>query len=89
MGVLQAALREVRGAIRAPMPGDPDYATLIARPPGTPPRGYPWTSAQRAADPLAMTEALLGVVDAWDRAGMDFGQKAPRPTPELRMLPRV
>jgi hypothetical protein len=89
MAVLQDALREVRDAIRTPMPGDPTYAELIVRPRTAPPGSYRWTAEQRAARPLAMTEALLRAADEWDAAGMEFREKAPRPTPELRTLPRV
>jgi predicted acylesterase/phospholipase RssA len=83
MSAMQQMLERARHAFDSPAAGDESWDQLIARPH----RSYRWNKG--AGDPLAATQALLSVVDAWDADGVDFRNGAPTPVPDLRVTPRA
>lgn len=89
MAMLERTLAGMRRVVRDAQIDGTDYMALVERPRGAPPPSYEWTGEQRKAGPRAATEALLDVVAEWERKGMDFGEEAPKPRPELRGTPRM
>jgi hypothetical protein len=83
MSALKPMLARARRAFEEPAAGDESWDALITRPHSS----YRWNS--RAGDPIAATHALSALVDEWEAAGIDFGDGAPSPVPELRVTPRV
>lgn len=74
------------------------YGDLVGREPGSPPTSYEWGSQFQAAYAERVTSDLLDLVEGWDEARRptDPGGRpatlhdgAPRPSPELRVAPRV
>jgi predicted acylesterase/phospholipase RssA len=66
----------------------PSYADLIRRDRTAPPPSYRW---RRLADGEAagrMTDDLIALTEAWATTPPFLGEEAPRPRPELRIVPR-
>jgi hypothetical protein len=92
MAVLQSALSSYRRAYCGPPgPGETSYPELLARDPGTPPGSYRWARAAQEAFAQTATDDLVRLADSWvpPRAEESFTEGAPKPSPVLRVVPRV
>lgn len=92
MSLLQDTFRRLRRAWEGPGEGaeipcprgeEPSYEELLAT---TRPPSYPLGAQQSFA--IRETASLVAMSGDWDDEG-DFGERAPRPLPELRIRPRV
>jgi hypothetical protein len=87
---LEELLGDIRKGLSDPEPGDRTYEELLERNRDEPPESYRFTVGQRelAGDLLRRLEALAAELD--DTAeNLRPGRGAPRPAPELRVLPRT
>lgn len=67
------------------------YADLFIHPPSYEFTGVIAKNAQMSRQDFAhqATVDLLTLIDKWDKLGFTFSEDAPRPTPELRISPRI
>ena len=87
MALLDAALSSYAQAYRSPGL-QPSYAELVRRDPGTPPPSYRWRRAGDAEVAGQMTDELIALTEAWAKNPTILAVDAPRPRPELRIVPR-
>jgi predicted acylesterase/phospholipase RssA len=87
MAALQEALERMDAAYNA----GPGYVPLVKRPAGQAPLDFQWSEAQRIADPVTKTAALLDALQLWraDPAMRFDSGSLPERRPELRMSPPV
>jgi hypothetical protein len=69
-------------------PEDRTYAELIERREEEPPASYRWASAQQRAFAASATDELLDLSARWEDQLQRFENDAPKPRPELRIVPR-
>jgi hypothetical protein len=69
--------------------GERTMTELNQRPPRKRPPGYPWDTLGQRSFAIDTTERLLDLVAAWEAADESFGDDAPQPSPELRIVPRL
>jgi predicted acylesterase/phospholipase RssA len=87
MQLVEALLRDISGQYAAPAPGGRTYEDLVMRPAAALPTSYPLRSRKRAK---AVDQALKDVGTLTFLQGKPlFDKRAPRPTPELRIRPRL
>jgi Patatin-like phospholipase len=92
MSVLQSALSSYRRAYDQPAgPDETSYPTLVARDPGVSPSSYQWARAAQREFAHSATDDLMELVESWQPPKTDqaFTEDAPRPSPVLRVVPRV
>jgi hypothetical protein len=89
MQVEQQRLARMLQAYKYCDPYTPLLSNLINRGKGVPPDVYEWNEAQRHADPLKATNALLGIEEEWEKGQLEFEPDAPSPYPELRVAPQL
>ena len=95
MSLLQSMFEDIHYAFNNPQPGERSYADLISREPGAEaPRSYPWRLPHQQAHCTDATRELLDLAERWleqaTKGGQyTFGGNVPRPTPELRVRPRI
>ena len=91
--LLEQALRDLRRAYRTPLFGDAPFKSLIERAKTDPPEGYRLSEPAQREFAARLTELLMTLGDEWEEerktSGQSFGDGAPRPTPELRVRPRI
>ena len=87
MALLDAALSSFTRAYRSP-DLQPSYAELVRRDRSTPPASYRWPRSGDAEVAGLMTDELIALARAWADNPTIFGTDAPRPRPELRIVPR-
>ena len=88
MAVLEEKLRAMSQAFRGEAEMGRPYRDLAFRAPGEPPASYGrWRSAADREACLAWTERLLS--DPFLRGEATFGDGAPNPEPELRIVPKI
>ena len=87
MALLEAALSSFTRAFRSPGL-QPTYAELVRRDRDTPPPSYRWPRAGDAAVAGGMTDDLAALTEAWADNPTILAGGAPRPRPELRIVPR-
>ena len=87
MALLDAALSSYTRAYRSP-DLQPSYAELVRRDRSTPPPSYRWPRSGDAEVAGLMTDELIALARAWADNPTIFGTDAPRPRPELRIVPR-
>lgn len=64
------------------------YGDLVRRGRGEPPTSYPFQAQEREAAERG-ADVLIELHHAWEAAGADMADNAPRPGPELRITPRT
>jgi predicted acylesterase/phospholipase RssA len=87
MALLDAALSSYTRAYRSPEL-QPSYAELVRRDRGTAPPSYRWPRAGDAEAAGQMTDELIALTGAWAHNPTLLAADAPRPRPELRIVPR-
>jgi hypothetical protein len=87
MALLGTALSSYARAYRGPGL-QPSYAELVRRDRATPPPSYRWSRAGDAKIAGQMTDDLISLTDAWTQNPAILATDAPRPRPELRIVPR-
>jgi hypothetical protein len=87
MALLGEALSSYAKAYRSPGL-HPSYAELIRRDRNTPPPSYRWPRVADAETAGQMTDDLIALTEAWTRDPEILTAQAPRPRPELRIVPR-
>jgi predicted acylesterase/phospholipase RssA len=87
MALLEAALFSYTRAYWSP-DLHPSYAELVRRDSGTPPPSYRWPHAGDAEVAGQMTDDLIALTEAWAHNPTLLAADAPRPRPELRIVPR-
>ena len=94
MSLLEKMLADFERAFSNTAAGDRSYEQLIMRSPGSdPPKSYPWLPRQQNYCRDATNE-LLELAARWRRARAQddrhgFGGEVPKPSPELRVRPRL
>jgi hypothetical protein len=90
MFLLQEMLRKLQLGYRNPEPHDKDrtYEWLIRRR-DEPPTSYPWISDPQRTFAATETDCLIQLATRWSEADPSFQEGAPRPWPELRIMPRL
>ncbi len=92
MELLEKLLADYRKGFEAGVPADvPSYADMIE---GEPPTSYRqgWTVAMTNSARQRTYEngdSLVKIAEKWAASQLEFAQGAPRPTPELRIGPKV
>lgn len=94
MALIEKMLGELDTAYRSPLPGDRPYEELITRRQGEEPGSYPWRPLSRRDFAARATRRLIEVAAEWASSGESFKEGnfidgAPRPTPEMRIKPRI
>ena len=87
MALLETALSSYARAYRSP-DLHPSYAELVRRDRGAPPPSYRWTHEGGADVAGPMTDDLVALAEAWAKNPAILAADAPRPRPELRIVPR-
>ncbi|MCI0612175.1 patatin-like phospholipase family protein, partial [bacterium] len=65
---------------------NPTYEQVVLN---TDPPSYKFPSSQTPSDAAAVLQDLQKVAAKWDQRGIDFVTDAPRPSPEMRIVPRM
>jgi predicted acylesterase/phospholipase RssA len=65
------------------------YKTLMDRPLGTPPCGYPWHDDGQRSYATSATDELGDMNTRWIQTGETFAAGAPKPQPQLAVRPRT
>jgi hypothetical protein len=81
-------IRQIAEAYPHAIPPDADLEDILLRSSTTPPPSYRMTTADQQRAKKAM-DALIELWSNWKSAGTGFDSKPPRPTPILRIRPRV
>jgi hypothetical protein len=81
-------LHRVARGYASPVPPDLSYEQLLMRGPHEPPPVYPVDPAHQTAA-KAVVEEIIGMTERWKRDGSGTLETGPKPTPELRIVPRV
>jgi hypothetical protein len=89
MATLERLLLDLRRGFLDTQQGDRTYEQLITRSPSDMPASYQWTNDLQRQFALQTTEALLDAVRAWQEQEERFAKGAPRPDPDLRIVPRI
>lgn len=89
MDVVSTMLQGMATAYDSPLPGDRSYAELITRDDHTLPSSYRWQNNAQMEFGRDGTGSLMDLARAWSASPQSFSTKAPRPTPELRISPRI
>jgi predicted acylesterase/phospholipase RssA len=91
--LLEQTLRDLRRAYRSPLFGDTPFKSLVERARTEPPEGYRLSEPEQREFAARVTELIIALGDEWEEerktSGQSFGAGAPRPTPELRVRPRI
>ena len=88
-GLLEDMLYRWRRTYQAaPIADERSYADLVGRQDDDPPTSYPW-DAEQGRFAREATDEVLKLVDRWAKGTLRLAGGAPRPTPELRVRPRV
>jgi predicted acylesterase/phospholipase RssA len=88
MDVIGTMLKGMVAAYDNPLPGDRSYAELITRGDDVLPSSYRWTSRGHMEFGRDATGDLMNLARAWSNNAQSFNNRAPKPTPELRISPR-
>jgi hypothetical protein len=89
MSLLEDMLYRIRGTYGADVIADErSYADLVGRADGDPPTSYPW-EVEQALFARSATDEVLALVGRWAAGTQRLAKGAPRPTPELRVRPRM
>ena len=72
-----------------PLPGDRSYVELIRRGDHELPSSYRWRNSAQMEFGHEATESLMQLARTWSVDQQSFNARAPRPTPELRISPRI
>lgn len=86
LAMIERLLANFRFGLENPAPGDRPLLELITRKKGEPPKDYHWRDEQHADFALGATADLLHWARL-DGPGRNLSDKAPRPEPELRIMP--
>ena len=89
MALLEDMLGKVRHALASPLEGDRSYYDLIERGRDDSPLSYRWEREAQRKFAVAATRQLDALAQNWEDSGETFKEGAPRPTPELRVRPRI
>lgn len=89
MSLIEQMLTAVAEAYGHPMHGDQSYQELIDRSPDDAPTSYEWDPAGQQQFARKATQDLVELPERWRQMGQSFQKRAPRPAPELRIVPRI
>jgi hypothetical protein len=88
MQLLEEFLHDIRDQYRVQGPGGRSYEDLVRRTTSEPPGSYRWPNQAAKGDAEAALEELQALKFLQAPARV-FKDEAPRPTPELRIRPRL
>ncbi|MBI1744350.1 patatin-like phospholipase family protein [Candidatus Acetothermia bacterium] len=88
MALLEEHLEKLHNNYQSPQSGQQSYQQLVQRAVGAAP-SYQWRDPQQQAFALQITQALMSLSRTWANQNDSFEDRAPKPSPELRTLPKV
>jgi hypothetical protein len=93
LALLEQTLRDLRRTYRSPLFGDKPFKSLVERSKTDPPEGYRLMEPEQRDFAARVTQLLITLADKWEqeraKSEQNFSEGAPRPTPELRIRPRI
>ncbi len=84
MSLLEGFLKDFARTYKNPEPGDKPYAQLIQNP-----ISYKWERSKQEAFAAQTTQELLALIEKWEQNDQTFTEDAPKPTPVLRVSPKI
>jgi hypothetical protein len=89
MALLEQLLHDVCDRYTNALPDDRPFADLLQRGPGDPPVSYRWRNAAHGQFALQTMDDLVALAETWRDEPFSFADGAPKPDPELRIVPRI
>jgi predicted acylesterase/phospholipase RssA len=89
MSLLETAIARFTKTYLHPEPGDAPIDQLSRRSKHDPPNGYRWNDQSQSSFAWQATSDLVELSETWRATEQTFIDGAPRPSPDLRVLPRV
>jgi len=87
--LIERMLRGLRRGYRSGPPELRTYQGLADRGAESPPPSYRWARRAQAEFALEAADTLVHLAEEWAWRGESFAEGAPKPTPEIRILPRM
>jgi hypothetical protein len=87
--LIERMLRGLRRGYRSGPPELRSYQALADRGASSPPNSYRWARRAQAEFALEAADTLVHLAEEWAWRGESFAEGAPKPTPEIRILPRM